>query len=53
MGDLITQADLNLNRHGYVMLVAIQVSKKWNENDILITDERYKLINKYYVNQIK
>ena len=53
MGDLILQSDLNINRHAYVMLAAIQVSKKWEKNEILITDERYELVSKYYVNQVK
>ena len=52
-GDAILQSDLNPNRQGYVLLASIQVAKKWMKNDILITDERYELINKYYINQIK
>ena len=53
LGDLISQEDLNLNQRGYAMLAAMQVSKKWQKNEILITDERHKLIKKYYVNQVK
>ena len=53
MGDLILSSDLNLNKHGYVLLASVHVAKKWMKNDILITDERYELISKYYINQIK
>ena len=52
LGDLISQADLNLNRYGYNACRNISI-QKWKKNDLLITDERCELINKYYANQIK
>jgi len=53
MGDMISQTDIDKNRHGYVMLAAILVRKTWQKKDILITDRRYELVNKFYFNQIK
>ena len=31
MGDLILQSDLDTNRHAYVMLATVQVSKNWEK----------------------
>ena len=53
MGDMISQTGIDKNRHGYVLLAAIKVQKIWQKKDILITDERYELVNKFYFNQIK
>ena len=53
LGELVLRENLNLQRHGYILLAAMQVSKQWQKNEILITDERYDLIKRYYVNQVK
>ena len=31
MDDLILQSDLNINRHAYIMLATVQVSKHWKK----------------------
>ena len=53
LGELVLREDLNLKRHGYILLAATKVCKKWQNTETLITDDRHDLIKKFYVNQIK
>ena len=52
-GGMITKSELDEERHGFVVLSMIQIQKKWNSREILMTNSRLQLANKFFVNQVK
>ena len=50
---MITKSQLNNKRHGFVMLSVIQIQKIWNSEDVIMTDSRLQLVNKFFINQVK
>ena len=41
-GEMISDLGVNTNRHGYVLLVFIQLNKNWKTQNILMTEIGYK-----------
>ena len=50
---MIPDLDVNTNMHGYVLLAFIQLEKNWKTQNILMTENRLQIANKFYINQIK
>ena len=52
-GEMIPGLSVNTNRHGYVLLAFIKLDKSWKNQNILMTENRSQIANKFYINQIK
>ena len=52
-GDMISHSKLNNNRRGYVFIAAIRVTKSSQNKQALLTEERFNIVSKFYINQIK
>ena len=52
-GEMIPNSCLDTNRYGYVLLSCIQIEKKWQTKNILMTESRLAIAEKFYINQIK
>ena len=52
-GDMLSHSNLDKSRQGYVLIAVIKVAKSWQNQQILLTEERFNLASKFYINQIK
>ena len=52
-GDMITQLNLDGSRQGYVLIAVVKVTKSWQKKKILLSEERFNLTSRFYINQIK